>query len=192
MSSRRNFLKNLTTAGAFSFLPFTNDLFAREAEKRMQLFQSLNPADAMTDEELWGWVKEQYTVSPNLLYLNNGGVCPQPKVVQDAHIRFYQFCNEGPSHFMWRILDEGREGLRSKLAELAGCSAEEIAINRNATEGLNTVIFGLNLKAGDEVVLTKQDYPNMINAWKQREKREGIKLVWLNLNLPEENEDKIV
>lgn len=192
MSSRRNFLKNLTTAGAFSFLPFTNDLFAREAEKRMQLFQSLTPADAMTDEELWGWVKEQYTVSPNLLYLNNGGVCPQPKVVQDAHIRFYQFCNEGPSHFMWRILDEGREGLRGKLAELAGCSAEEIAINRNATEGLNTVIFGLNLKAGDEVVLTKQDYPNMINAWKQREKREGIKLVWLNLNLPEENEDKIV
>jgi selenocysteine lyase/cysteine desulfurase len=49
----------------------------------------------------------------------------------------------------------------------------------------------LNLKA-DEVVLTKQDYPNMINAWKQREKRDGIKLVWLNLTLPEENEDVLV
>ncbi|MFT3845012.1 MAG: aminotransferase class V-fold PLP-dependent enzyme [Lacibacter sp.] len=193
MSSRRSFLKNITTAtSAFTFLPLANGLFAREAEERMQKFQTLNSADAVTDEDFWSWVKEQYTVSTNLLYLNNGGVSPQPKVVQDAHIRFYQFCNEGPSHFMWRILDEGREGLRGKLAELAGSGAEEIAINRNATEGLNTVIFGLNLKAGDEVVLTKQDYPNMINAWKQREKREGIKLVWLNLNLPEENEDKIV
>jgi selenocysteine lyase/cysteine desulfurase len=92
---------------------------------------------------------------------------------------------------MWRILDQGREALREKLADLAGCSAEEIAINRNATEGLNTVIFGLNLKAGDEVVLTKQDYPNMLNAWKQREKRDGVKLVYLDLDLPSENDDAI-
>jgi selenocysteine lyase/cysteine desulfurase len=92
---------------------------------------------------------------------------------------------------MWQILDQGREPLREKLASLCGCDKEEIAINRNATEGLNTVIFGLNLKAGDEVVLTKQDYPNMINAWKQREKRDGIKLVWLDLPLPMESEDEI-
>jgi selenocysteine lyase/cysteine desulfurase len=90
---------------------------------------------------------------------------------------------------MWQILDQGREPLREKLAGLCGCDKEEIAINRNSTEGLNTVIFGLNLKAGDEVVLTKQDYPNMINAWKQREKRDGIKLVWVDLNLPEEDEN---
>jgi selenocysteine lyase/cysteine desulfurase len=93
---------------------------------------------------------------------------------------------------MWQILDQGREPLRLKLAELCGCSPEEIAINRNSTEGLNTVIFGLNLKAGDEIVLTKQDYPNMINAWKQREKRDGIKLVWLDLPLPMYNDDDIV
>jgi selenocysteine lyase/cysteine desulfurase len=57
---------------------------------------------------------------------------------------------------------------------------------------LNTVIFGLDLKAGDEVVLTRQDYPNMINAWKQREKRDKVKLVWLDLPLPEDDEEKIV
>lgn len=193
MSSRRNFIQQLTAAtGAFTFLPFTNNAFANEAESRYTQFRALDDVDAMTDEDFWGWVKEQYTVSPNLLNLNNGGVSPQPKVVQDAHIRFYQYANEGPSYYMWRILDDGREALRGKLAELAGCSAEEIAINRNATEGLNSIIFGLNLKAGDEVVLTKQDYPNMINAWKQREKRDGIKLIWLNLELPIENEDAIV
>lgn len=192
MSSRRKFLHQLTAASAFTFLPFTNAAFANEAENRYRQFHALSNTDAVKDEDFWGWIKEQYTVSPNLLNLNNGGVSPQPKVVQDAHIRFYQFSNEGPSYYMWRILDEGREALRGKLAELAGCDPQEIAINRNATEGLNTVIFGLNLKAGDEVVLTKQDYPNMINAWKQREKRDGIKLVWLNLELPIENDDAIV
>jgi len=130
-------------------------------------------------------------VSPNIINLNNGGVAPQPKVVQDAHIRYYQYCNEAPSYYMWQLLDQGREPLRERLASLCGCDKEEVAINRNATEGLNTVIFGLNLKAGDEVVLTKQDYPNMINAWKQREKRDGIKLVWLDLSLPMEQEDEI-
>ncbi len=193
MSSRRNFIRRISLAsGAFTFFSATNSLFAADAEKYYERFHDLKDADAVTDEDFWNWIKEQFTVSPNLLNLNNGGVSPQPKVVQDAHIRFYQFANEGPSYYMWRTLDEGREALRGKLAELAGCRADELAINRNATEGLNTVIFGLNLKAGDEVVLTRQDYPNMINAWKQREKRDGIKLVWLDLNLPENDENKIV
>jgi selenocysteine lyase/cysteine desulfurase len=144
------------------------------------------------NEDFWSWIRESYTVSPNLLNLNNGGVAPQPKVVQDAHIRYYQYSNEAPSYYMWQILDQGREPLRKKLADICGCDAEEVAINRNATEGLNTVIFGLDLKPGDEVVLTKQDYPNMMNAWKQREKRDGVKLVWLDLPLPMSNDDDIV
>jgi selenocysteine lyase/cysteine desulfurase len=137
-------------------------------------------------------VRESYTVSPNILNLNNGGVAPQPKVVQDAHIRYYQYCNEAPSYTMWQLLDQGREPLRERLAGLCGCSPEEVAINRNSTEGLNTVIFGLNLRAGDEVVLTRQDYPNMINAWRQREKRDGVKLVWIDLPLPVNDESRIV
>ena len=93
---------------------------------------------------------------------------------------------------MWRIIDVGREQLRKNLAQLAGCSAEEIALHRNTSEALETVIFGIELKAGDEVVLAKQDYPNMIGAWKQREKREGIKLVWVNLELPSEDENYLI
>ena len=75
-----------------------------------------------------------------IINLNNGGVSPQPKIVQDAAIRYYQYCNEGPSYYMWRILDAGREPLRAKLADLAGVSPDEIAINRNSTEGLNNII----------------------------------------------------
>jgi selenocysteine lyase/cysteine desulfurase len=86
----------------------------------------------------------------------------------------------------------GREPVREKLAHLADCSPEEVAVDRNATEALDTAIFGMRLEKGDEVILTKQDYPNMINAWKQREMRDGIVLKWLNLELPESNEDKLV
>lgn len=102
----------------------------------------------------------------------------------DALDYYNRLCNEAPSYYMWRILDQDREPLRYNLAQLAGADPDEIALNRNATESLNTVIFGLNLKAGDEVVLSKYDYPNMIHAWRQREKRDGIRLVWADLDLP--------
>jgi len=190
MSSRRHFLAQAGTALAIP--AFLNHAQAEGLENANRQLSGHTPQQVATDEDYWAWIKNEYTVSPNLMNLNNGGVCPQPKAVQDAHIRFYEYCNEAPTYYMWRILDQGREALRQKLADLAGCEADELAINRNATEGLNTIIFGLDLKAGDEVILTKQDYPNMINAWKQREKREGIKLVWLNLELPQENDDYFV
>ena len=183
---RRSFLKTVT---ALPFLFAVDKGFAAEALQVKQQLDAAGPLSHVDDEDFWSWVREAYTVSPAIINLNNGGVAPQPKVVQDAHIRYYQYCNEAPSYYMWQILDQGREPLREKLALLCGCDKDEVAINRNSTEGLNTVIFGLNLKDGDEVVLTKQDYPNMINAWKQREKRDGIKLVWVDLQLPEENED---
>lgn len=144
------------------------------------------------EDDFWSYVRNSYTVSPNIINLNNGGVSPQPKIVQDAHQRYMQLSNEAPSYYMWRILDMGREPLREKLAKLADCNTDEIAIDRNSTEALNTVIFGLNLKAGDEVILSKQDYPNMINAWKQRELRDGIKLVWVNHELPSENKAEMI
>jgi len=92
---------------------------------------------------------------------------------------------------MWRILDKGKEPLRRNMARLAGCDQEEIAFNRNSSEALETIIFGLDLKKGDEVVLAKQDYPNMKNAWIQREARDGIVLKWINLELPMEDVDEI-
>ncbi|MFN6373541.1 MAG: aminotransferase class V-fold PLP-dependent enzyme [Chitinophagia bacterium] len=186
--ARRQFLRSA------ALLPFIHAIHPAFANEAIHVKKTLDQKDASafaSDEDLWAWIREAYTVSPNIINLNNGGVAPQPKVVQDAHIRYYQYSNEAPSYYMWQILDQGREPLREKLAGLCGCDKEEIAINRNSTEGLNTVIFGLNLKAGDEVVLSKQDYPNMINAWKQREKRDGVKLVWIDLQLPSENEDEL-
>lgn len=191
--NRRNFL--LASAGTLTALDLFSviDLpFAKQLEKHLNKLENLSLDGVAENEDFWGWVRESYTVSPNIINLNNGGVSPQPKVVQDAHIRFYQYCNEAPSYYMWRILDQGREALREKLANLCGVLPEELAINRNATEGLNSVIFGLNLTEGDEVVLSTFDYPNMINAWKQREKRDKIKLVWVTIPQPMEDAKSIV
>ncbi len=187
MNNRRDFIKH-AAAGSFSFATLIQPLLAAEMSERYRDIQAQPFADSVTDEDFWRWIRESFTISPNIINLNNGGVSPQPKIVQDAHIRYYQYANEGPSYFMWRILDMGREPIRERLADLAGCDPEEIAINRNATEGLNSVIFGLPLQAGDEVIVTRQDYPNMLNAWKQREKRDGIKLVYLQLDLPQEDD----
>jgi selenocysteine lyase/cysteine desulfurase len=65
-------------------------------------------------------------------------------------------------------------------------------MTRNASEGLQICQLGIDLKKGDEIVLTKQDYPNMINAWKQREKRDGIVLKWVDLPMPIEDDEAIV
>jgi selenocysteine lyase/cysteine desulfurase len=193
MFSRKKFIKHsaLATAG-LSMLQFMQPAEAAAFEAHLNRVNALPPQAAAEDEDFWSFIREQYTISPNVMNLNNGGVSPQPKPVQDAHIRFYQYSNEAPSYYMWRVLDQGREPLRAKLALLAGVLPEEIAINRNTTEGLNTIIFGLNLKAGDEVVLSKYDYPNMMNAWKQREKRDGIKLNWVDFDLPVEDDDVFV
>ncbi|MFN3307070.1 MAG: aminotransferase class V-fold PLP-dependent enzyme, partial [Candidatus Kapaibacteriota bacterium] len=188
-TSRRNIMQLL--ASASFFVPFSK-LFGTSNVNEVVEHVEKYSTSASYEYEFWYWVKQAFTVSPNILNLNNGGVSPQPRTVQDAFVRYNQISNEGPAYFMWRILDQGREPLRKKLAEIAGCSHEEIAINRNTTEGMNTIIFGLNLKPNDEVVLAKQDYPNVINAWKFREKRDGIKLKWVDLILPSEDKDYLI
>ncbi|MBL7909760.1 MAG: aminotransferase class V-fold PLP-dependent enzyme [Bacteroidia bacterium] len=193
MMDRRNFL--FATAGSLTALDLFSSIdlpFAKQLDKHLNKLENMSFDAAAENEDFWGWIRQSYTVSPNIINLNNGGVSPQPKIVQDAHIRFYQYSNEAPSYYMWRILDQGREALREKLARLCGVLPEELAINRNATEGLNNVIFGLNLKAGDEVVLSTFDYPNMMNAWKQREKRDKIKLNWINIPQPTDDAASII
>lgn len=190
MSNRRGFLKK---AGAFSasafFASITQPAWSRNLERALIDAEGIPASDLASEEDFWYYIQQSFTVSPGMINLNNGGVSPAPRTVQEAMKRYYDMSNEAPSYFMWRILDRGREPLRKNLAAVAGADPEEIAINRNSSEGLETIIFGLQLKKGDEVVAAKQDYPNMVNAYKQRETREGIKVNWINLELPSEDED---
>lgn len=193
MNSRRSFFrKSVGLAGAASLSSIATRALAEDVSDALLSLNRISAFQAANDEELWARMAQAYTVSPNILNLNNGGVSPQPKVVQDAVDRYYHLSNEGPTHYMWTILDKGREPVRRKLADLAGVAAGEVAINRNATEALATVTYGLSLSKGDEIIMTKNDYPNMIHAWKQKELRDGIRINWLTFDLPFENEESIV
>lgn len=192
-NARRQFFKKLgATAGAVTIGSWLDPVNALAIDSAFERILNKTPEESAKDEEFWYWVRQSYTLNYNLINLNNGGVSPQPKVVQDAFEHYNRLSNDAPSYYMWRVLDMGREPLRNSLADFAGCSPDEIAINRNTTESLDTVVFGLPLEKGDEIVLSKYDYPHMINAWKLREKRDGIKLKWVDLPMPIEDKDKIV
>jgi len=189
MSSRRKFIQQSALFVSGTLISATSNAWSTETNQISSHDDSL--LSAMNDDDFWAWVRSCYTTSSNIINLNNGGVSPQPKQVQDTHIKYYQWCNEAPTYYMWRSLDEGREPLRRKLAKFCGTDPDEISINRNATEALNTIIFGLDLKAGDEIVMGKYDYPNMRNAWRQREKRDKIQLKMVELNMPTTDDDYI-
>jgi len=191
--SRRSFLKQAAMlGGAFSANSLFQQAHAAEFLRAGSRIARVSPEVAAQNEDYWSIIQRAYSVNPNLINLNNGGVSPAPIVVQQAVERYNELANEGPSYYMWRVIDQGREPLREKLALIAGAKPEEIAINRNSTESLNTIIYGLDFKAGDEVIGTKQDYPNMIQAYRQRAMREGIVYKQISFDFPIEDDEQIV
>src|SRR5690606_29126052 len=107
-----------------------------------------------------------------------------PTHVLEQMIRDIRFSNELPVEHMWRVLEPRVESVRRELAREFGCDPEELAVTRNASEANETMIFGTDLARGDEVVVTTQNYPRMLNAWKQREMRDGIVLKQVRIATP--------
>ena len=172
---RRNFLKKLgEAAGASIFLPGLNLSQAADIHDFLLNTHHNSLEEAARDEDFWFQIQCAYTESPELINLNNGGVSPQPLVVQDMQDRYLRFANEAPGYYMWRTMGRVREGVRRQLADLGGCLPEETAIMRNATEALETVINGMDFKEGDEVLTTDQDYPSILNTLEMRSRRDGL------------------
>src|SRR5438309_10241086 len=105
--------------------------------------------------------------------MNNGAVSPSPRIVTEGLVGYTWQQEDGTACTMWQILEPQSETIRTGLAELFGCDREEIAITRNASESLETLLLGLDLKSGDEVLTTTQDYGRMLTTIRQREQREG-------------------
>lgn len=135
---------------------------------------------------------QAFTVDRSLVNLNNGGVSPSPAWVQEAMKRHLDYSNTAPPYSMWKILEPQREAVRERLGREFGCDPEEIALTRNASEGLQICQFGFDLRPGDEVLTTNQDYPRMITTFLQRERREGIVLRQFSIPIPAEDPDEIV
>lgn len=188
--NRRSFIKNMTSAvGSAVAVPFLLPQLETQFEVFENEMSQMSSEEISKDESFWDTVRSGYDLSDKFIDLNNGGVSPQPKVVLKALEQYHRTANLVPSYSMWTVMDRGREALRQKLAIVGQCDPECVAIQRNASEALETIIFGLRLKKGDEVILSKQDYPHMINAWKQRQQRDKIVLKWVDLKLPSEDED---
>ena len=136
----------------------------------------LSPEAVAADEDFWADIQQSFSVTRGIVNLNNGGVSPSPRMVTEAFVRYTWQQEDATAYTMWQMLEPQSETIRTGLAEIFGCSAEEIAITRNASESLEILLMGLDLKSGDEIVTTTQDYPRMLTTLRQREMREGLKL----------------
>jgi isopenicillin-N epimerase len=190
MSSRRAFFAR--AAGVAATLPvFRSDALARALSLRDATPRL--PADALADDEAyWAEIQRAFDADRTMVNLNNGGVSPTPSHVLEAMIRDLRFSNELPVHHMWSVLEPRIESVRRDLARDFGCDAEEMAITRNASEALETMIFGLDLKPGDEVLVTNQNYGRMLTTWDQRVRRDGIVLKQVSFPVPPPSQDALV
>ena len=188
MATRRQFLGGVAGSAALALRPGT--LAAVEAAGRAVASRSAEEVAA--DEDFWREIQQAFTVDRTLINLNNGGVSPSPRVVQDAMRRYLEISNQAPVYSMWQLLEPQVESVRKGLAAAFGCDPEEMAITRNASEGLETCILGLDLERGDEVLTTNQDYPRMLTTWRQRERRDGVVLRTISFPVPPPSLDDLL
>lgn len=191
--NRRDFLslagKGLGLA-ALSF-PHVASLL-REVDAATKAVAHLSPEQAAMDEDYWAIIQNAFTVTRGIINLNNGGVSPSPRIVTEALVRYIWQQEDATAYTMWQILEPQSETIRTGLAELFGCDREEIAITRNASESLETLLMGMDLKSGDEILTTTQDYPRMLTTLRQRERREGLVLKLIKIPTPPKDVHEIV
>ncbi|MFQ6045323.1 MAG: aminotransferase class V-fold PLP-dependent enzyme [Gemmatimonadales bacterium] len=173
-TSRRDFLRSMSGMAAMATVPSLRDDWLERVTSTTGAVDGRTPSDLAADEDFWAEIQQAFQVDRSLVNLNNGGVSPSPKVVQDALRRYLEYSNQAPVYTMWKVLEPQIEGVRQRLAREFGCDPEEMAITRNASEALEIAQLGIDLEPGDEVLTTDQDYPRMLTTWDQRARREGI------------------
>jgi selenocysteine lyase/cysteine desulfurase len=185
---------SLPAAVAARGIPGAPTIFRPSAPEILESLShySGTPIEIAQDEDYWSEVAQAFTVDRSLINFNNGGVSPSPSFVQEAMKRHLDFSNLAPSYTMWEILQPGQETVRQRMAREWGVDTEEVAITRNASEGLQICQFGYDLNAGDEVLTTTQDYGRMRTTFMQRERREGIVLKQIELPVPAEDPAEVV
>jgi selenocysteine lyase/cysteine desulfurase len=192
MTTRRSFLAGLAGAGAGLAAPAFRPRAVAHAARAELVAGGRAPAHVAEDEAYWGEIQRAFDADRTMINLNNGGVSPTPSHVLAQMIRDLQFSNELPVEHMWRVLEPRLESVRREVAREFGCDPEELAITRNASEANETMIFGLDLRRGDEVIVTTQNYPRMLTAWEQRARRDGIVLKRITFPLPPKSDQEIV
>lgn len=169
---RRSFVHALAAAGTGGTLLRPEPL--RLIEPALRRADGKTAEETAEDEAFWLNIRQAFTIDSNHINLNSGSVSPAPRVVAEAMQRYWTMTNMSPSLYVDDLLYPEVELVRQRLAAQFGCDPEELALTRNTSESLLSVQFGLKLQAGDEVVITTQDYPRMLMGWDQRARRDGI------------------
>lgn len=165
---KRTFLKQLPVLGLAAPTIFKN------LDKWVSSVEPLTPAEAAENEDFWLQIRSGYRIKPDYINLENGYYCFMPQETLENFIHHVREVNYQGSHYMRTAQWANKRSMAEKLAELAGCTIEELIITRNTTESLDMVIGGLHWQPGDEAVMAQQDYGAMLNMFQLQAKRHGV------------------
>src|SRR5215210_6425366 len=183
--TRRRFLSSAGRGlGLAALTSSTVGALLRDVTAASARVAHLSAEDAARDEDFWFDIQQSFSVTHGIVNLNNGGVSPSPRIVTEALVRYIWQQEDATAYTMWEILEPQSETIRTGLADLMGCDREEVAITRNASDSLEAILFGIDLKPGDEVLTTTQDYPRMLTTLRQRERRDRITLKLVRVPVP--------
>jgi isopenicillin-N epimerase len=186
MWSRRAFLRMFGALGAAAYAAKASGFERIEAAS--QTVADRSPEEVAKDEFYWREIQLAFKLDRTLTNLNNGFTCPCPRVVLESVWRYMDMINMLPVHYQGMIA-QNVQTIRLRMAAEFGCDPEELALTRGASEALQIVQNGIDLKPGDEVITTEQDYPRMLTTWDQRMRREGIKVTRLQFPVPTTQDD---
>jgi selenocysteine lyase/cysteine desulfurase len=156
------------------------------------------PARALFErdpESYWAELRKQFLIPEDEVYLNNGTVGSSPRPVLEAIFKGYEETEklaqaEPEDYPIWGYAAWNE--FRDPLAGFVGCSRDEIALLRNATEANNYIANGVDMKAGDEVLMSDQEHPGGEHPWNLKAKRYGIVVKKFILPKPPKNAAEIL
>jgi selenocysteine lyase/cysteine desulfurase len=190
--SRRGFIGGTMTAAVASLSAGLFDTTVRAFGGQTPVpARSLDALKLMgpPDEAYWWKVRSQFNVIDGLTYMNNGTLGPMPHVVFDANDSYMRSIMEDPT---MATINQDLEKVREKVAQFVGATADEIALTRSTTEGMNTFAHGYDWKAGDEVLYCTHEHGGGTGPYKSLAKRVGIKIVTIELPSPPKSVDQVV
>jgi selenocysteine lyase/cysteine desulfurase len=172
--ARRRFLQAVGAAGGLTALMGPEALPAGAATAPGA---GLTPQETAAEESLWAETQQAFTMTRSLVNLDNGFTCPCPRAVSEAVAGYIRAQEELPYALWLRNARERTAGVRTGLAQLFGTDPEQIAVTRNATEALKTVLNGFPLKPGEEILTSTHDYDSMLELLDQRERKDAIRVI---------------
>jgi len=186
--NRRKFFEYFAGVSAMSVLTLNKlnaEIYAGIADLNQNLLQD------SPDGTYWEAIRKHFIFQDDLVMMNNGTLGPMPEPVFNTLMKYFRIQATNP-YDSYNFLPSFKENIRTKLADFIGAAPDEVAINRNTTEGMNLIAGGLDLEPGDEVLITTLEHPAGYYPWKMKEERAGIKLIEVPIGAPPKNADEII